>query len=177
MLTAHELLGFMSPNLSAEILEHAYQADKELYKATLAAVAQARKVRPLFLQRQPRADRHVAMLATLARPAMEPAAAGLVRGWLVKKHTALLAAFLNAIGVPHTAAVLGLLLPAPLLRKERAPLAKPQDAPGNRSPPPLRLTGPSRKTPNPGPPKKTSGAAPFGMVTFGLAFTLTETEH
>ena len=101
MLTAHELLGFMSPNLSAEILEHAYQADKELYKATLAAVAQARKVRPLFLQRQPRADRHVAMLATLARPAMEPAAAGLVRGWLVKKHTALLADFLNAIGVPH----------------------------------------------------------------------------
>jgi hypothetical protein len=101
MLTAHELIGFMPPNLAAEILEHAYQSDKELYKATLAAVAQTRKVRPLFLERQPRAERHVAMLATLARPAMEPAAAGLVRGWLLKKHATLLVDFLNALGVPH----------------------------------------------------------------------------
>ena len=101
MLTAHELLGFMSPKLSAEILEHAYHANKEIYKATLAVVAQARKVRPVFLQRQPRAERHLAMLATLTRPAMEPAAGGLLRGWLLKKHGALLADFLNALGVPH----------------------------------------------------------------------------
>lgn len=101
MLTAHELLGFMSPSLSADILDHAYHADKELYKATLAAVAQARRVRPVFLQRQPRADRHVAMLATLTRPAMEPAAGGLLRGWLLKKHGGLLVDFLNSLGVPH----------------------------------------------------------------------------
>jgi hypothetical protein len=101
MLTAHELLGFMSPKLAAEILEHAHASDRELYKATLAAVAQARKVRPVFLERQPRAERHVAMLAALARPAMEPAAAGLLRGWLLKRHTALLVDFLNALGVAH----------------------------------------------------------------------------
>jgi len=101
MLTAHELLGFMSPKLAAEILEHAYTSDKELYKATLAAVAQVRKVRPVFLERQPRAERHVGMLAALTRPAMEPAAAGLLRGWLLKKHTAVLADFLNTLGVAH----------------------------------------------------------------------------
>ena len=101
MLTAHELLGFMPPELSAEILEYAHQSQKELYKATLAAVAQARKVRPVFLQRQPRAERHVTMLSALTRPAMEPAAGGLVRGWLLKRHTALLADFLDALGVPH----------------------------------------------------------------------------
>ncbi|HYT60443.1 MAG TPA: hypothetical protein VEL06_09745 [Haliangiales bacterium] len=91
----------MSPQLAAEILEHAYSSDKELYKATLAAVAQARKVRPLFLERHPRAERHVAMLSTLSRPAMEPAAGGLLRGWLLKKHTALLTDFLDALGLPH----------------------------------------------------------------------------
>jgi hypothetical protein len=101
MLTAHELLGFMSRNLAAEILEHAYQSDKELYKATLAAVAQARKVRPVFLERQPRTERHVTMLATLTRPSMEPAAGGLLRGWLLKKQAALLADFLDSLGVPH----------------------------------------------------------------------------
>jgi len=101
MLTAHELIGFMSPKLSAEILEHAFSSDKELYKATLAAVAQARKVRPVFLERQPRAERHVTMLSTLSRPGLEPAAGGLLRGWLLKKHTALLTDFLDALGVPH----------------------------------------------------------------------------
>ena len=101
MFTAHELLGFMSPHLAMEILEHAFSSDKELYKATLAAVAQARKVRPVFLERQPRADRHKTMLATLGRPSMEPAAGGLLRGWLLKKHAALLKDFLDALGVPH----------------------------------------------------------------------------
>jgi len=101
MLTAHELIGFMSPGLAAEILEYAHSSEKELYKATLAAVAQARKVRPLFLERQPRAERHKTVLATLARPAMELAAGTLLRGWLLKKHTLLLADFLDALGVPH----------------------------------------------------------------------------
>ena len=101
MLTAHELIGFMSPTLSAEILEYAFASDKELYKATLAAVAQVRKVRPVFLQRQPRVERHSTMLTTLARPSMEPAAGGLLRGWLLKKHTALLKDFLDALGVSH----------------------------------------------------------------------------
>ena len=32
---------------------------------------------------------------------MEPAAGGLLRGWLLKKHTALLKDFLDALGVPH----------------------------------------------------------------------------
>jgi hypothetical protein len=101
MLTAHELIGFMSPNLASEILEYAHASEKELYKATLAAVAQARKVRPLFLERQPRAERHKTMLTNLSRPSMEPAAGGLLRGWLLKKHTALLKDFLDALGVPH----------------------------------------------------------------------------
>jgi len=101
MLAAHELFGFMSPQLAAEILECAYQSEKELYKATLAAVAQARRVRPIFLERQPRAQRHVTMLSTLTRPTMELAAGGLLRGWLLKQHKALLADFLDALGVPH----------------------------------------------------------------------------
>lgn len=101
MLTSHELIGFMPPALAAEILEFAFAEERELYKATLAAVAQARKLRPVFLERQPRAMRHPAMLALLARPAMDAAAGALLRGWLLKKHQALLADFLDALGIPH----------------------------------------------------------------------------
>ncbi len=101
MLTAHELIGFMSSGRAAEILEYAYQSDKELYKATLSAVAQAKKVRPVFLEKQPRQGRHVSMLTTLSKPTLELAAATLIRGWLVKQHKQLLVDFLDALGIAH----------------------------------------------------------------------------
>jgi hypothetical protein len=101
MLTAHELFGFMSPALAAEIVDFAHDADKPLYRATLAAVAEMRKVRPVFLERQPRAQRTAAILAGLSRPILEPAAGNLIRGWLVNKQGAMLAQFLDALEIKH----------------------------------------------------------------------------
>ncbi len=101
MLKSHELIGFMSPNLALEILTYAYESDKPLYRTTLAAVAEARHVRPVFLERQPRPTRHTAMLATLAKPALEPATANLIRTWLLKKYNGMLVDFLDALGIAH----------------------------------------------------------------------------
>ncbi len=101
MLTSHELFGFMSPALANDILAFARESDKPAYKATLAAVAQARHVRPVFLERQPRPQRHAAMTATLARPALDAAAGGLIRAWLLKKHKAMLVDFLDALGIKN----------------------------------------------------------------------------
>jgi hypothetical protein len=106
MLTAHELIGFMSSARAGEILEHAFQSEKEIYKATLAAVAEAKRVRPVFLAKQPRKDRHAAMLAMLSKPALDLAAGTLIRGWLLKQHKQLLADFLDALGIPHKDGVL-----------------------------------------------------------------------
>jgi len=101
MLTSHELFGFMSPGLANEILSHTHESDKPVYKATLTAVAQARHVRPVFLERQSRAQQHATMLATLTRPALEAVAGGLIRAWLVKRQKAMLVDFLNALGIKH----------------------------------------------------------------------------
>ena len=101
MLTSHELLGFMSPTLANEIVTYAYEADKPLYRATLSAVAQARKLRPVFMERQPRAERHAAMLHTLAKPSLDLVTGNLIRGWLLKKHNSMLCDFLNALGITH----------------------------------------------------------------------------
>ena len=87
MLTSHELLSFMSPALALEILTYASEADKPLYRATMNAVAEARKLRPVFLEREPRPKRHSMMLATLARPTMELYTGNLIRNWLLKKYT------------------------------------------------------------------------------------------
>ena len=101
MLTSHELLGFMSPALANDILSFIFESDKPAYKATLAAVAEAKRVRPIFLERQPRDQRHTSMLSALTKPNLDPAAAAFIRAWLVKKHAAMLVDFLNALGIPH----------------------------------------------------------------------------
>ena len=112
MLTSHELLGFMSPALALDILTYAYETDKPLYRATLGAVAEARKLRPVFLERQPRPQRHAAMLATLARPALDMVAANLIRTWLLKKHKQMLTDYLDALGIAHQEGVVEDLPPA-----------------------------------------------------------------
>lgn len=101
MLTSHELFGFMPPSLAAEILEHAHTYDRDLYRATLTAVANVRKVRPIFLDKQPRPQRHAGMIAYLSRPGLEIAAGTMLRGWLLKGHKSLLVDFLDGIGLAH----------------------------------------------------------------------------
>lgn len=101
MLTSHELFGFMSPALANDILSFTFESDKPAYRATMAAVAEAKRVRPVFLERQPRTERHAAMAAALGRPNLDPAAAALLRAWLVKKHAAMLVDFLNALEIKN----------------------------------------------------------------------------
>ena len=101
MLTSHELFGFMSPSLALRIIEHAHDTNKELYRTALGAVAEARKLRPAFFERRPRATRHAEMTAMLSRPRLELMAANLLREWLMKKETPMLADFLDKLAIPH----------------------------------------------------------------------------
>jgi hypothetical protein len=101
MLKSYELFGFMSPALANDIVAFAHESDKPVYKATLAAVAQARHVRPVFLEHQPHSQQYAAMVATLARPALDAAAGGLIRAWLLKKQKTMLVDFLDALGIKH----------------------------------------------------------------------------
>jgi hypothetical protein len=110
-MKAHELFRDISPTLAAEILEYTFANDKALYRATLDGVSQARKVRAVFMERQPRAERHATMAAFLARPNMEMAADSLLRNWLLKSHTSLLSDFLDALKIKHDKGVVEELPP------------------------------------------------------------------
>lgn len=101
MLKSHELFGFMSPTLANEILNYTFESEKPTYRAILQAVAEAKKLRPVFLERQARTERNATMLTMLTRPNLDIAAGTLLRTWLVKKHTAMLEDFLNALGITN----------------------------------------------------------------------------
>jgi hypothetical protein len=101
MLTAHEIFGFMSPALALEIVDYLHASEKEVYRATLLGVAEAKKVRPVFLERKTRADRHREMAEALTKARMDFLALNVLQTWLLKKQAALLADFLDSLGIKH----------------------------------------------------------------------------
>src|SRR5919198_2329818 len=100
-MTSHDLFAAMPAALANRILEEMLAEDKPFYRGLLDTVAQARKVRVVYLERQPRAERHQLMAATLARTTMELTASNLLRTWFLKKQNGLLTDFLEGLGIKH----------------------------------------------------------------------------
>ncbi len=100
-MTPREIFALIPPKLAFEILEYAHTEDREVYRTALQAVAQARKVRVVYLERQPRVQRHAGMVPLLSRPGLAAVADTLLRTWLLKKHNAVLTDFLDALKLKH----------------------------------------------------------------------------
>jgi hypothetical protein len=100
-MTSSELFAAMPASVAADIFEFTHANDKPLYRVSLEAVAQARKVRAVFLERQPRSERYATMASTLGRSALLAAANNLISNWLIKKHNGILVDFLDALKIQH----------------------------------------------------------------------------
>ena len=101
MLSFHELIGFMSPKMANRILEDTQANNREVYRALVAAMAQAQKMRPVFIGRQPKERRHKNFVQMLSRAGSEEHAGNLIRGWLFKEHKDVLTGFLGKLGIEH----------------------------------------------------------------------------
>jgi hypothetical protein len=112
MLTSHELFGFMSPTLANDIITFTFENEKPTYRATLNAVAESRHLRPVFLERQPKPQRHATMVSSLAKPSLEMAAGNLIRTWLIKKYKSMLVDFLNSLEIKNEEGVVDDLPPS-----------------------------------------------------------------
>ncbi|HXG48923.1 MAG TPA: hypothetical protein VNO52_14970, partial [Methylomirabilota bacterium] len=60
-MTSEQLFAAMPVDLAMDILDFVAAEDRPLYKTALEAVAQTRKVRGVFLARQPKVERHKTM--------------------------------------------------------------------------------------------------------------------
>ena len=101
MLNSFELLGFISSDLSNQILSDSSEDNREVYDATLGGVAKLRRMRPQFLRSQPKPARHKLMIESLKRPAFEEVASQLLRGWLIKHQKNMLILFLDTLNIQH----------------------------------------------------------------------------
>ena len=59
------------------------------------------RMRPVFMERQSKPQRHAAMLETLVKPSLELVSGNLIRTWLVKKHRSMLVDFLNTLEIKN----------------------------------------------------------------------------
>ena len=105
MLSFHELIGFMSPGMANRILDDTQANNREVYRALVASIAQAQKMRPVFIGRQPKERRHKSFVQMLSRIGSEEHAATLIRGWLFKEHKQVLIDFLGKLGIEHEEAM------------------------------------------------------------------------
>ena len=85
----------------SRILEDTQANNREVYRALVASMAQAQKMRPVFIGRQPKERRHKSFVQMLSRAGSEEHAGNLIRGWLFKEHKDVLTGFLGKLGIEH----------------------------------------------------------------------------
>jgi hypothetical protein len=100
-MTSTELFAAMPARVAHEILDYCHAHEKQLYRTALDAVAQVRKLRSVYLERLPRAERYGLLAESLRLPGLMAGADGLIRTWLLKQHTGLLKDFLDALQIKH----------------------------------------------------------------------------
>jgi hypothetical protein len=100
-VTPHEIFARMPVSLAARLLSDLKEHEPRLYKATIESLAKPRKLRPVFIERKPREERHLWMKEALGKRSGEAAAAHLLQIWFVSRHRALLCDFLDGLGIEH----------------------------------------------------------------------------
>ena len=100
-MKAHEIYQRISPALNETLLSALFANDKPAYKATLTALGNQRKLRPIYLERKPRAERHTWMQQAMGQKVSDEIALNLLQFWLLTSQQPMLTDFLDALGISH----------------------------------------------------------------------------
>ncbi|MBL9114293.1 MAG: hypothetical protein JNJ83_04750 [Verrucomicrobiaceae bacterium] len=100
-MKAFQLITAISPALQKEILNHIFTNHKAAFRMVQNQLAQARKLRPVFLQSKSREEQYKWLLEQMSLKSHDPIAEQVLQLWLLKGQQPMLAAFLDALGVEH----------------------------------------------------------------------------
>ena len=100
-MKASDIFQQISPSLGTEIIRYLRTDLKEVYRATVATLAQQKKLRPEFIQKKP-GDQQIAwILETLRFKTSEAVGEQILQVWLMKAQSPMLVDFLDALEIPH----------------------------------------------------------------------------
>ena len=102
-MKSHEIFQHMSPALASEILTYLQKEQTPVFKSVVQGLAQQRKLRPVFVERKPPAERYAWLQSALGRKASDTFAAHFLQSWLLGARKPLLCDFLDSLGIAHDA--------------------------------------------------------------------------
>ena len=100
-MTANELFGRLSAGESGDVFGWFYDQDRQGYRSCVGLLASRRKLRPVFVERKPRDERHAWMKDALARPANGDLAAEILQAWILGPNAKMVFDFLEELKIPH----------------------------------------------------------------------------
>jgi len=100
-MIAYELFDRLSPSETAVVLEWLQENDRSAYKTCAGLLASRRKLRAIFVERKPKAERNAWMAGTLAKSANGDLATEILQSWLFGAHGEMVCGFLDFLKIPH----------------------------------------------------------------------------
>jgi len=101
MYSTHEIFSRMPASAATLLFSHLADNEKPLMKATVDTLCKQRKLRPVFIERKPKAERFAWLREACGRKQNESVAAHLLQIWLVGTQKQLLCDFLDGLGITH----------------------------------------------------------------------------
>lgn len=103
-MAAYEIWNYLSqaqPELVQEVFAIVHENNRKLYRDALQMLAPAMGLRATKVQELPKRERHAQWAQLLASPQREGLGFNLITQWLIDSQGPMLAAWLNALGIPH----------------------------------------------------------------------------
>jgi hypothetical protein len=100
-MKCYELFGKLSPELTNEIFAYLLEFEKPVYKAMVQNIASRRKLRPVFIERKPRQERHLWLHQALSLKSADDLTMQLLQIWLLGAQREMICEFLDSLGIEH----------------------------------------------------------------------------
>lgn len=100
-MTSYEIFGRCSFQLANEIFGYLLEKEKPVYRAVIQNLANQRKLRPVFIERKPKPERHTWLQQALARKPADDLATQVLQIWLLGGQQPLICQFLDALEIKH----------------------------------------------------------------------------
>jgi len=110
-MKANEILTQMKDETVLGMFQFMRENHRDIYSASVLGLTKARRLRPVFVQRKPVPEQIEWMAKSVRMKASAEVADTFLQFWLLKAHSPMLVAFLDALGVSHDGAGATKLIP------------------------------------------------------------------
>jgi hypothetical protein len=100
-MKCYEIFSKLSPELSNEIFAYLLEFEKPVYKAMIQNIASRRKLRPVFIERKPKNERHHWLQQALSLKSADDISMQLLQIWLLGAQREMICEFLDYLGIEH----------------------------------------------------------------------------